>query len=151
MNEEKETGRYILSIEDNPDDFEIISRSLRKVAPNRIIRQCQSGDEALKFLRSRHEPDAIEPNIGLPRIILLDLNLPGTDGRDILKVIKNDKNLKSIPVIIFSTSSNEKDIETCYSNGANAYLKKPSTLDGFVEIARALDKFWFECAFLAIA
>ena len=151
MNEEKDTTPYILSIEDNPDDFEIISRSLRKVAPGRVIRQCQSGDEALKFLRSQQEPDATEENIGLPRIILLDLNLPGMDGRDILKMIKNDINLKSIPVIVFSTSSNEKDIETCYNNGANAYLKKPSTLEGFVDIAQAVDRFWFECAFLAIA
>lgn len=151
MNEEKDTAPYILSIEDNPDDFEIISRSLHKVAPDRVIRQCESGDEALKFLRSQHEPDATEANVGLPRIILLDLNLPGTDGRDILKMIKNDARLKSIPVIIFSTSGNEKDIETCYNNGANAYLRKPSTLEGFIDIAQALNRFWFECVFLTVA
>jgi CheY-like chemotaxis protein len=150
MTEEKETAPYILSVEDNPEDFEIIRRSLRKVAADRVVRQCKSGDEALEFLRQHQPSAATNGQIGLPRIILLDLNLPGTDGRDILKVIKNDLTLRSIPVIVFSTSNSEKDIETCYNNGANAYLKKPSTLEGFVDVARALDKFWFDCAFLAV-
>ena len=66
MKDEKETDRYILSIEDNPDDFEIISRSLRKVAPDRVIRQCQSGDEALTFLHLHGDPAATPEKIGLP-------------------------------------------------------------------------------------
>ncbi len=135
--EEKNTDRYILSIEDNPEDFEVIRRSLQKASPGMVVRQCQSGDEALEFLRLRQEPGAVE-DIGLPALILLDLNLPGTDGRDVLKIIKSDQKLKSIPVIIFSTSNSEKDIATCYNSGANAYLKKPSTLEGFAEIARPL-------------
>jgi len=149
MDEKKEIDRYILSIDDNIDDFEIISRSLRKVAPYRLIRQCQRGDEALEFLNSHLRRETASDYIGLPHIILLDLNLPGADGRDILKVIKSDENLKCIPVIIFSTSNSEKDIEICYNSGANAYLKKPSSLEGFVDIAQALNRFWFECEYLA--
>ena len=142
MSKEQNKKQYILSIEDNPEDFEIISRALRKVAPQRMLQHCENGDDALQFLRLHQVPAA--DGLGMPDVILLDLNLPGTDGRDILKIIKNDQKLRSIPVIVFSTSNNEKDIEVCYNSGANAYLRKPSTLEEFVEIAQAMSKFWFE-------
>ena len=144
MDEDKEkySRPYILSIEDNPEDFEIIARALRKVAPQRRIQHCESGDDALQFLRQHQE--APVDGLGLPDVILLDLNLPGTDGRDILKIIKNDQKLQRIPVIVFSTSNNEKDIEVSYTSGANAYLRKPSTLEEFVDIAQTINKFWFD-------
>jgi len=146
MEEKENAAKYILLIEDCCQDFEIISRSLHKVAPARYIRCFESGEEALQFL---HYPNGnLSENMELPGIILLDLNLPGTDGRDILKIIKNEQTLKSIPVIIFSTSDNEKDIKACFRDGANAYIKKPSLPEDFINTMRIINQFWFEYGYL---
>ena len=83
-----------------------------------------------------------------PAIILLDLNLPGTDGREVLKEIKSDPGLRMIPVIVLTSSSDERDIQACYAAGANSYLKKPVDLKGFIEAATRLKDFWLEIAIL---
>jgi CheY-like chemotaxis protein len=128
----------VLSIEDSPEDFEVIRRCLQKVAPGTVVVQCQNGDEALAWLHTHNDGQSARR----PDIILLDLNLPGIDGRELLKILKNDPALKSIPVVILSTSNNERDVDDCYSNGANAYLIKPSTVKNFTNIAQALYDFW---------
>jgi CheY-like chemotaxis protein len=81
-------------------------------------------------------------------MILLDLNLPGMDGRDVLQRVKNDARLKSVPVLVLTTSSNDYDIQTCYNIGVNAYLRKASEFSDFVEMTRSMKDFWFGCAAL---
>ena len=83
-----------------------------------------------------------------PSVILLDLNLPGTDGRELLAEIKNDNVLKHIPVIVLTTSTDERDVEACYRAGANSYMQKPVDLPGFVEAIARLKDFWLEIAVL---
>ena len=81
-------------------------------------------------------------------MILLDLNLPGTDGREVLDEIKKDADLRSIPVIVLTTSSDSRDIEACYAAGANSYVQKPVDLAGFVTAVERLKDYWFEIVIL---
>jgi CheY-like chemotaxis protein len=137
----------ILVVEDSPEDFEATTRVLRKSGLANPIYRCCDGDEALDFLFQRgayggpHRPSR-------PSVILLDLNLPGTDGREVLAEIKNDAHLKLIPVVVLTTSSDERDIAMCYQAGANSYMKKPVDLGGFVSAIQRLKDYWFEIVIL---
>lgn len=137
--------RYILIVEDSPVDYEIATRALRKADFANSIHRCEDGEEALDFLRG--DNDVVREK-GNPSLILLDLNLPGTDGREVLQHIKADDNTAHIPVVILTTSNNETDIEICYGQGANSYVKKPTSPDDYVEMAKILKSFWFEWASL---
>ena len=102
-----------------------------------ILDAAHDGDQALAYLRSdRPRPD----------IVLLDLNMPRRNGREVLEELKRDPALRSIPVIIFSTSSSPFDVQDCYDRHANSYLVKPIDFDGLGEIVRALDAFWLRQA-----
>ena len=83
-------------------------------------------------------------------IILLDLNLPGTDGREVLEVVKADENLKTIPVIILTTSNDKRDVEDCYRNGANSYVQKPVDFRAFLSAVQSLKEFWFEIVLIPV-
>lgn len=111
------------------------------------VRRCEDGEEALDYLyqRNRYSDADKSPRPGL---ILLDLNLPGTDGREVLEEIKQKPELKTIPVIILTTSSHDKDIDNCYMAGANSYIQKPVDLQGFFEAVQRLNDFWFEVVIL---
>ncbi len=131
----------LLLIEDSPEDRETTIRALRKAGVARPILFCVNGDDALDFLR-RSGKYTDDDSAARPGVILLDLNLPGTDGREVLADIKQDENLKSIPVLIVTTSHDERDIRTCYSSGANAYIRKPVDLDSFLLTMKRLAEFW---------
>jgi CheY-like chemotaxis protein len=139
--------QVILVIEDSPEDFEATTRVLRKSGLANPIFRCSDGDEAIDFLfqRGAYSDSQLAPR---PTVILLDLNLPGTDGRDVLAEIKKDKHLKLIPVVVLTTSSDERDIEMCYQAGANSYMKKPVDLGGFVSAIQRLKDYWFEIVIL---
>ncbi len=111
------------------------------------VHRCEDGEEALDYLYHRNQ---FSDKVKSPRpdLILLDLNLPGTDGREVLEEIKKDPKLKTIPVIVLTTSSDDKDIEKCYQAGANSYITKPVDLHGFFEAIQRLKDFWFEVAIL---
>jgi two-component system response regulator len=132
----------ILLVEDSPEDFEATVRALRKAGLANPIVRCEDGDEALDYLHRRGR--YTEANASRPGIVLLDLNLPGTDGREVLGEIKGDVSLRSIPVVILTTSTDERDVERCYASGANSYVKKPVDLDGFMRAIQRLKEFWFE-------
>lgn len=104
--------RSILLIDDNPHDYEAFKRSCRKAGMDIPIMYCADGDEALDFLLKRKR-NAAQANWPIPGLIVLDLNLPGTDGREVLHILKSHEHLKAIPVIILTTSSNTLDIEWC--------------------------------------
>ena len=135
--------RPILVVEDNCEDYETTVRALRKVGVERAIYRCEDGDEALDYLfhRGQYADPASPPR---PAIVLLDLNMPGTDGFEVLNAMKRDDELKIIPIVVLTTSSSDRDIEVCYKTGANSYIQKPVDLNGFVETVRRLKEYWFE-------
>jgi len=139
--------KTILIAEDSDDDFLATERAFRKSGLANPIRRCTNGDQVLDYLYRRGEfsDPAKSPR---PGIVLLDLNLPGTDGREVLRVVKSDHNLHKIPVIVLTTSDAERDIERCYDAGANSYVKKPLDMQGFVLAITRLHEYWFEVAVL---
>jgi two-component system response regulator len=137
----------ILLVEDSPEDFEATARAFRRAGLRNPMMHCASGDEALDFLLHRGEYRDPE-RAPRPGIILLDLNLPGTDGREVLQEIKRNAPLADIPVIVVTTSSDARDINACYRAGANSYVQKPVDLDGFMKAIQRLHDYWFEVVLL---
>ncbi|MBT5348704.1 MAG: response regulator [Nitrospina sp.] len=138
----------ILMVEDSDIDFEVTERALLKAGMKKEnLSRCCDGDEALDFLYRRGDFENNE-RVFRPGIILLDLNMPGTDGREVLNEIKTDENLKDIPVLILTTSTDERDIESCYKMGANTYIQKPVNFSGFMEAVQRIKDFWVEVAIL---
>jgi len=126
----------ILIVEDSMADFQTMQRLFSKANIKNPLRHCETGQQALEFLES------IGKDSPKPGMILLDLNLPGISGREILRVIKTSDNLKSIPVIVFTTSDSERDIDECYLHGANSYITKPVDLDKFREVIESIKTYW---------
>lgn len=130
----------ILLVEDNPGDIELTLMAFEESDIACAISVIQDGEKALDFLYQRDGfEDAEEPHI-----ILLDINLPIYNGFEVLNIIKNDKKLKSIPVLILTTSDTSVDVLEAYDKHANAYLNKPVDFLKFVEIVDYISNFWFE-------
>ena len=128
----------VLLVEDNPGDVRLTQEAFKdaKVLVNLHI--ASDGTRAMAFLKREGEhADAPRPDL-----ILLDLNLPKKDGREVLKEIKEDPTLKIIPVVILTTSASEADILRSYSLHANCYITKPVSLDGFLTVVKSIDSFW---------
>lgn len=137
----------ILLVEDSPEDFETTERAFRKSGLRNPIYRCSDGEEALDFLFRRGEFADPEKS-PRPGVILLDLNLPGTDGREVLAEIKAAPQLKQIPVVVLTTSSDTRDVDACYRAGASSYIQKPVDLDGFMRAIERLNDYWFEVVIL---
>jgi two-component system response regulator len=147
MQEQLTQSQSILLVEDNQDDYEATCRAFKKANLCNPIIWCKSGRDALDCLK--REGAYKDTGKGVrPGLVLLDLNMPGMDGRKTLKVIKQDDTLKRIPVIILTTSSDERDIQACYQAGANTYVQKPVSFDGLIEAFKRLKAYWFEIALL---
>src|SRR4051794_29822375 len=140
-------NRPILLVEDSDVDYEALVRCFRKADCANPIFRCADGDEALDYLRRRGRYGAA---VGSPRpaLILLDLNLPGVDGRQVLAEVKEDDQLRSIPVVVLTTSAAERDVAACYRAGANSYIQKPLEFGDFLDAVRCLKRYWFEVALL---
>lgn len=132
----------LLIVEDSNEDFEALHRLLRRSSPTISIQRCTSGEQALAFLN--RTGDYMGQSTPQPSLIVLDLNLPGTDGREVLRQIKQDKTLKHIPVVVFTTSSNPKDIKDCYQFGVNSYIVKPINFAQLKRDVQLLIDYWFE-------
>lgn len=132
----------LLVIEDSDEDFAALVRIMQKISFTSPIYRCSDGDEALDFIYQTGEYTG--SNVDCPSVILLDLNLPGTDGREFIKEIKQDEQLKSIPIIVFTTSSNPKDIEVCYRYGVNSYMIKPIDIEKLKRTIEVFISYWFE-------
>jgi two-component system response regulator len=130
----------ILVVEDSPDDFDATNRAFSKVNLRNAIEHAESGEAALAYLNSSEA--------ARPGIILLDLNMPGMDGRKTLEIIKKNEDLRKIPVVILTTSNDERDVRVCYELGANTYIQKPVDLDGLISAIKRLKEYWFEIALL---
>lgn len=141
------SSRSILIVEDNDDDYMATVRAFKKANLANPISRCTNGDQALDYLFHRGEFSDLS-KAPKPSIILLDLNLPGTDGRGVLSAIKADPDLMKIPVIVLTTSDAEQDIERCYAAGANSYVKKPVDLEGFIKAIARLTEYWLDVSIL---
>ena len=130
----------ILLIEDNPGDIRLAQEAFRYIAEVKHLYTVKDGEEAVKFL-FKYPP--FESAI-TPCLILLDLNLPKKSGKEILKMIKEDVELKIIPVLILSTSKSYADIIYCYQNHANSYLTKPVDFEIFLNLVQQITSFWIK-------
>lgn len=128
----------ILMVEDNPSDVRLTVEAFKDAKVRNKMHVTVDGEDAMAFLlREGKYSEAPKPDL-----ILLDLNLPKKNGREVLAAIKADPNLKRIPVVILTTSDDEKDIMTAYDLHVNAYVKKPVDLDQFIKIVEAVEDFW---------
>lgn len=130
---------HILLIEDNPADVELTRQCFLESGISNEVHAALNADTAFAFLR-RTGQFASAPR---PDLVLLDLNLPGIDGREILAGIKGDPDLQMIPVVVLTTSDADTDVREAYRLQANSYLRKPVDLDEFIELADAVCKYWF--------
>jgi CheY-like chemotaxis protein len=129
----------ILLVEDNPGDAELTLETLRESKLLNHMSVVDDGVEAMAYLRREGRYlDAVRPDL-----ILLDLNLPKKDGREVLAEIKTDERLRRIPVVVLTTSSAEQDILKTYDLHANCYITKPVNLDQFIAVVKAIGEFWF--------
>lgn len=131
-----------LLVEDSDEDFAAFCRAVHQAGWDKVnIKRCVNGAEALDYLYGRGQfAETIQSSTSA--LILLDLNMPGIDGRMVLSRIKSDARLRVLPVIIFSTSSNPRDVQECYALGANSYLVKNADYDGFKRTIRLLCEYW---------
>jgi CheY-like chemotaxis protein len=134
----------ILLVDDDPGDVLMIEEALESISAPRNVHVVNDGEEAVAFLR-RTGPFEDAPR---PDVILLDLNMPRMDGRQVLAEIKNDPELRSIPIVVLTTSQAPSDILSSYSLHANAYVTKPMNLDGLTEVVRRIDHFYAKIAAL---
>lgn len=128
----------ILLIEDNPGDVRLTIEALRTNKIHNKMLVANDGVEALEMLRRQ----GAHADAGRPDLILLDLNLPRKDGREVLEEIKQDSELKRIPVVVLTTSSAEEDIMRSYNLHANAFVTKPVRLAEFIEAVKSIEEFW---------
>ncbi|MBI2894788.1 MAG: response regulator [Deltaproteobacteria bacterium] len=128
----------ILLVEDNPGDVDLVLESLRDAKVVNELHVVTDGVDAIEYLRKQGaHADAVRPDL-----ILLDLNLPKKDGREVLAEIKNDPDLKQIPVVVLTSSDSEKDVLESYRVHANCYIRKPTEFGRFLEVVQAIDSFW---------
>lgn len=136
--QKKKEHYQVLLIEDNPGDIRLTLEAFNEIAPAATVNTVQDGVEALEYLRK----NGAHQNAATPDIILLDLNLPKRDGREVLKIIKSDIILRFIPVIVLTTSSAEQDILKAYELHANCFISKPLDVDTFFQFINRIKEFW---------
>jgi CheY-like chemotaxis protein len=137
----------ILLVEDSPDDAALTVDALHEGRVHNRVTVVEDGVEAMAFLR-RQDPYADAPR---PDLILLDLNLPRKNGREVLTEVKQDPDLRRIPVVIMTSSDDEKDILAAYNLYVNCYVTKPVDLDQFIRVVKSIEHFWFSIVKLPAA
>jgi chemotaxis family two-component system response regulator Rcp1 len=129
----------ILMVEDSIDDIEITIEALKSTKINNNLVSVRDGIEAMALLRREGEfADAVRPDL-----ILLDLNMPRMDGRQVLEQIKSDADLQKIPVVVLTTSEAEEDVLKAYELHANCYITKPVGIEQFIKVVKSIEDFWF--------
>ena len=134
----------ILLVEDNPGDVDLAREALEDSKLHNRLHVAEDGEKAMAFLNGRPPYE----NMPRPDLILLDLNLPRKDGREVLADIKGDPDLKRIPVVILTTSRAEQDVLRSYDLHANCYITKPIDFDQFMEVVRSIESFWMSIVVL---
>jgi len=136
-----EMGRQIevLLVEDNPGDARLAAEAMKEADVDNHVHVVKDGVEAIRFLQKEGEYS----DMPRPDLIFLDLNLPRMSGREVLAIIKEDPDLRSIPVVILTVSSEEEDILRSYEHHANCYVSKPLDLEAFIDVVMGIEHFWF--------
>ena len=137
----------ILLVEDNPGDIRLMREALKESSTPNELSVVENGEDALSFLHRKGKYQTAPR----PDLIFLDLNLPKKDGREVLANIKQDAQLRRIPVVVLTTSEAETDIENAYDLHANCYVKKPVDLDSFLDVVRGCQDFWLSTVRLPIS
>ncbi len=137
----------ILVADDDPDDRLMMEEALEESRLANDLHFVEDGEELMDYLyhRGKYEERKDSPR---PKLLLLDLNMPKKDGREALKEIKADSNLRQIPIVVLTTSKAEEDIYRSYDLGVNSFITKPVTFDSLVELMKNLGKYWFEIVIL---
>jgi len=130
----------ILLVDDNPADVRLVREALYESRLRNELNVVGDGEEALAFLRR----EAGFADARRPDLVLLDLNLPKKNGREVLAEMKSDKMLKDIPVVILTTSNSDRDVLESYDLCANCYVRKPVQFQAFVEVVQSIENFWFK-------
>ena len=140
---DKKSSVVILMADDDEDDRLMAKEAFTEVKLLNYFHTVENGEELMEYLyrRGKYADPAVSPRPGL---ILLDLNMPKKDGRQALKEIKADPSLRSIPIVVLTTSKAEEDILRSYDLGVNSFIVKPVTFEGLVDIMKTLTKYWFE-------
>ncbi|MFL5866466.1 MAG: response regulator [Thermoleophilaceae bacterium] len=138
MTPERVTPIEILLVEDSESDIVLTQEVLKEAKVINSLAVARDGEEALRRVRKEggHRDDP------RPDLILLDLNLPRKDGREVLRELKEDRELRRIPVVVLTTSAEERDIVAAYDRHVNAYITKPVDIDQFVSVVRSIEDFW---------
>lgn len=136
----------ILLVEDNPGDIRLIQEAFKEGGVSSRLNIARDGEQALAFLRQ----EGVFAKSPRPAFILLDLNLPRKDGREVLYEIKRDKALRQIPVVILSTSTAAEDVRRAYDLHANCYVPKPLDVEKLVQLGKSLEEFWLSTAILPV-
>jgi CheY-like chemotaxis protein len=142
----KSQRRPILVVEDSDEDYAAFLRAFRKMPIDTPVCRCKDGDDCLDYLYG--SGIYADKNPARPSLLLLDLNLPGTDGREVLEKVEADAHLKTIPIVVVTTSASPEDVEHCYRNGANSYVTKSHDWPRFENNVRTLLDYWFNAAVL---
>ncbi|CAN5451864.1 response regulator [soil metagenome] len=137
--------QFIVVAEDDADDRFLMQTALSETGYEDTLRFVDNGVELIRLLEGLNGKNG---EWAYPKLILLDLNMPKMDGREVLKIIKEDEVLRKIPVVVFSTTKNQLEVNRCYDLGANTYIVKPVNYDTFVETMKELLIYWFKIATL---
>jgi len=137
-----EAETTILLVEDNPDDAELVRIAMEDAGLTSALTVVQDGSRALQYVRGEGE----YAGLAHPDLMLLDLNLPGVDGREVLRTVKSDPALCTIPIVVMTTSVDDNDIDASYRMHANGFVSKPADFDVLVETLQAIRAFWFNAA-----
>ena len=138
MNRSEMRPVEILLVEDSPSDTELTLEALRDFKVRNHVNVVEDGVQAMQFLRCQ----GLYAEAPRPDLIMLDLNLPRKDGREVLAEIKGDSNLKTIPIVVLTTSRADQDILRSYQLNANCYINKPVDFNQFLEVVRSIESFW---------
>lgn len=133
---------FILIAEDDADDRFLLQAAFQENGFKDRLQFVDNGVELMEFLTSIPQTEGSISSLSLPKFILLDLNMPKKDGREVLKEIKQHPDLKKIPVVIFSTTNNEQEMRRCYELGANSYITKPNSFEHLLKIVANLRGYW---------
>lgn len=133
----------LLLAEDDEDDYVLIKEAFRELGLTNEIYRVKNGEELIDFLLRRGDYHSAKP-LPRPLVVLLDLNMPKKDGREALKEIKGYPELRSIPIVILTTSKYDDDIVKTYALGVNSYIKKPVSFDQFVDLLKVFKQYWFD-------
>ena len=134
--------REVLVVDDNPADVHLLERAFAALPDAPLVRAVEDAETALRYLRREGEHAGALP----PDLVLLDLHLPGRDGRSVLEEVKADPGLRWLPVVVLTTSNNPEDLKACEQQHANAFVRKPFGLEGYRQLAASLAAFWLRLA-----